>query len=184
MAPIDHTPGIRPRPTLGRRLDIMARRAFPASTTILLMLLAELPFNVTGQAALLPAVTLIAVWFWSVFRPTALPPPLVFLIGLLLDLRGYLPLGTGVLTLLIMHGIALRTRRILTQRGFAVIWLIFCLIAAGASTLTWMLTALLTWRLLPPGPAIFQAVLTASLYPVLAIPLAHAHHSVADPERA
>jgi rod shape-determining protein MreD len=184
MARIDQSPGIRPRATLGRRLDIAARRGFPVGSTILLMLITEAPFNIIGQAAFLPAVTLAAVWFWSVHRPTSLPPPLVFGIGVLLDLRGYLPLGTGVLTLLLVHGVALRLRRVFGQQRFAVVWLAFVVVAAGSSALTWLLVVLLTVRLTPAGPAVFQAVLTAALYPALAIPLAAAHRSIADPERA
>ena len=45
MARADQTPGIRPRATLGRRLDIAARHAFPAGCTVLLMLLAEAPLR-------------------------------------------------------------------------------------------------------------------------------------------
>jgi hypothetical protein len=70
-------------------MDIAARHAFPAGCTILLMLLTETPFGITDQATLLPAVTLACVYFWSLFRPAAMPPPVVFLIGLLFDLLGY-----------------------------------------------------------------------------------------------
>ena len=118
MARADQTPGMRPRATLGRRLDVAARHAFPAGCTILLMLLIETPFGIADQATLLPAVTLVCVYFWSLFRPAAMPPPVVFLIGLLFDLLGYLPLGVGPLTLLVVHGFALRWRPVLTRAGF------------------------------------------------------------------
>jgi rod shape-determining protein MreD len=180
----DQRPGIRPRATIGRRLDAAARHAFPASCTILLMLLTQTPFGIVDQAVLLPTVALASVWFWSLFRPTAMPPPVVFVIGLLLDLLGWLPVGVGVVTLLIVHGIAVRWRRLLGRQGFAVIWLVFAGIATAAAALEWALTALLTWHLLPPGPAAFQAVLSAAIYPAMAILFARAHRSIADPERA
>ena len=107
MAPPDQTPGIRPRATLGRRLDIAARHTFPAGSTIVLMLLTGTPFGFAEQAVLLPAVALACVYFWSLVRPAATPPPVVFLIGLLFDLLGYLPLGVGPLTLLVVHGLTL-----------------------------------------------------------------------------
>ena len=117
MAHIDRRPGIRPRASLGRRLDIAARVSFPACITVLLMLLTQAPLGLPEQAALLPAVALGCVWFWSLFRPDAMPPPVVFLIGLLLDLLGYLPLGVGVFTLLAVHGVAVAMRRSLSARG-------------------------------------------------------------------
>ena len=60
MAHIDRRPGIRPRPTFGRRLDIIARISFPGCITILLMLLTQMPLGIYGQAELLPAVALAA----------------------------------------------------------------------------------------------------------------------------
>ena len=84
----EQRPGIRPRPTLGRRLDVTARATLSRRCTVLLMLLTQAPFGIAGQAALLPAVTLACVCFWSLFRPAAMPPPVVFVIGLLFDLLG------------------------------------------------------------------------------------------------
>jgi len=184
MAHIDQRPGIRPRASLGRRLDIAARFGFPARITILLMLLTQAPLEIPEQAALLPAVALCCVWFWSLFRPDAVPPPVVFLIGVLLDLLGYLPLGAGAFTLLAVHGVAVSLRRSLARRGFAWIWIAFGGVAAAASLLIWLLVMLLTFRLLSPDPAIFVAILTIALYPVLAIPFAGAHRSIANPEGA
>jgi rod shape-determining protein MreD len=184
MAHVDQRPGIRPRASLGRRLDIAARISFPACTTALLMLLTQMPTGISGQAALLPAITLCCVWFWSVFRPSAMPPPMVFVIGLLLDLLGYLPLGIGVFTLLAVHGVAISMRRSLSRRGFAWIWIVFSAVAIAASALIWLLVMALTFRLLSPYPAVFTAVLAIAIYPVVAIPMAGAHRSIANPELA
>jgi rod shape-determining protein MreD len=183
MARDERIPGIRPRPSLGRRLDIMARHSFPATSTILVMLLCGLPFGIADQAALLPSVAVGCVYFWSLFRPAALPPPVVFLLGLLLDLLGYLPIGAGVLTMLILHGLVLRWRRALARRGFVVVWLALASLGMGAACLIWALASLLALRLMPVGPALFQAVLTGALYPGLAMLLTGAHRTIADPER-
>jgi rod shape-determining protein MreD len=161
-----------------------ARQTFPAACTILLMLLTEAPFGFADQAVLLPAVAVGCVFFWSLFRPASMLPPVVFLIGLLFDLLGYLPIGVGTLTLLIVHGFALRWRRVLTRQGFLAVWLAFGCFATGAAALSWALTALIGFRLLPIGPALFQAALTTALYPALATLFIRAHRTVADPERA
>ena len=184
MALSDRAPGIRVHPTLGRRLDIVWRHAFPGVTSFLLMLLAMVPYGMWGQAALLPAVTLTCVWFWSLFRPGAMGPPVVFLLGVLLDLLGFLPLGVGGLTMLVAHGIARSLRRFLARHGFLVDWLIFIAVAAGIAALNWVLVSLLTLTLVPAGPVLFQAGLSMALYPVVAVPLALAHRSFADPDLA
>ncbi|MGE0222057.1 MAG: hypothetical protein AB7F35_05980 [Acetobacteraceae bacterium] len=184
MAHSDRTPGIRPELTVRRRLNIAARHAFPASLTVLAMLFMDLPLKLPAQAFFLPAVTLISVWFWSLYRPAAMPPPVVFLIGLLLDLRGYLPPGTGVLALLITHGLALRFRRFLLQQGLPLIAVAFTCMSVGAAALIWVLTSLLTFRFLSPVVMLFQAGITAALYPLMAMALLRAHNTVADPDQA
>lgn len=184
MDRIGRTPEIRPRPTLGRRLDAMARASFPVACTMLLMLLTAMPFGLADQAALLPAIALACVWFWSLFRPASMPPAAVFLIGLFFDLLGYLPLGVGVLTLLVVHGVVVRWRPWLVRGRFVPIWLAFFGVSAGASALGWGLTSLMLFRVMPIGGAALQCALAAALYPALATLFTRAHRTLADPERA
>jgi len=162
----------------------MARRAFPASCLVLLLLLAAAPLGLPQQAILLPALALNGVFFWSLFRPASMTPPMVFGIGLLLDLLAYLPLGLGVLTLLGVHGLTIHFRRFLTRHGFMLVWTTFLLMATGASALTWLLSSVLALRWLPAAPVVLQAMLAVALYPVLATLFARAHTTIADPERA
>jgi rod shape-determining protein MreD len=137
-----------------------------------------------GQAALLPTVALTCVWFWSLFRPAAMSPPVVFLVGVLLDVFGFLPPGVGALTMLTTFGIVQRLRRFLSLQRFATIWLIFIAVACFIIVMNWALVSLLTFTLLPPGPVLFQAGLAAAMYPAVAIPLNLAHQSIADPDQA
>jgi rod shape-determining protein MreD len=181
---MDKVPGIRPRPTVGRLLDMAARRGFPGSTTALLLLVTAAPLGVPGQAELQASIALACIFFWSLFRPASMPPAVVFCIGLLADLLGYAPPGVSVLTLLIAHGLALRWRRVLARQGFLLVWLAFVGVAVGAATVQWALTSLLTFRLLPPGPGLFQAAIGAGLYPALATLLTRAHQTLAEPDQA
>ena len=173
-------PGIRPRPTPWQRLDTLARQSFAAASTALLLLTAAAPIGIPGQAQLLIAVAISCVFFWSLFRPGALTPPLVFLLGVLVDLLSYAPIGVDVVTLLLVQAVALRWRRLLVRQGFLVVWLAFILVAAGAAALQWLLTSALVIRVLPPLEAVFQAFLAAGLYPPLAVLLSRAHRTLAD----
>ena len=182
--PFDRSPGIRPRPSLGRRLDMAARASFPATSVVLLMLLAGVPLGIAGQAALVPAVAVISVYFWSLFRPASMLPVVVFPIGLLLDLLGYLPVGVGVICLLTVHGFALRWQRYLVRQRFALLWLVFAGFAVLSAALGWGLSSLLGFRLLPVRSAAVQAVVAIALYPALVVLLTRAHGSIAAPEQA
>jgi rod shape-determining protein MreD len=184
MAGPDRTPGIRPRPSLSRRLDMAARRAFPTATTALLLLVAAAPLGLPGQAELQATVAVACVFFWSLFRPASMPPLAVFALGLLADLLGYGPIGVCVLVLLLAHGVAMRWRRRLVRKGFLLVWMSFAAGSAGAAALEWLATSLLAFRLFPPAPALFQAVLGAGVYPALAVLLTRAHQTLAEPEAA
>ena len=180
----DRLPGIRARPSLWRRLDQTARLCFPTVLTMALLLVFAAPFRLPGQAELQNAAALSCVFFWSVHRPGSMLPPAVFLVGLLADLLDFAPPGVGVISLLVAHGVAVRWRRELLRLGFLPSWVAFGTIAAALAGLQWLLTCLLTFRLLPAGPALFQAVLAAGLYPLLAVLLARAHRTIAEPANA
>lgn len=178
------TPGIRPRPSLGRRLDMAARSAFPGAATAALLLVAAGPLGLAGQAELQWALVLGSVFFWSLHRPLLLPPLLVFGLGVLADLLGYGPLGVGVLVLLIVHGLAMLWRGVLASQGFMLVWVVFAGLAAGAAGLQWGLCSVLAFRLLPTQPVIFEAALSAGLYPLLAVVLGRTLHGLAEPAAA
>ena len=161
-----------PSPGLLRRLDGLARAAFPATSTAILMVMGSGP---TGIPTLVPGVALSCIVFWSIFRPAAMPPPAVFLLALLQDLLTLAPLGTGVVTLLVAHGLAVSWRRFLVRQSFFFVWLAFCGFAAGTAGLGWLLTALLAWDLPAPAPSVAQAALAAGLYPAFALVLGRVH---------
>ncbi len=154
------------------------------ATTILPLLAGGVPTALPGQAELRAALAVAAVFFWSLFRPASMPSVAVFATGLLADLLGEWPLGVGTLGLLAVHGAATRLRPALFRQGLPSVWLAFLATAAGVAALGWALSSLLAWRVLPPAPALFQAALSAGLFPPWALLLMRAHRTVAEPERA
>lgn len=170
-----------PSPGLLRRADALARAAFPAGATAALLVLAAMPVGLPGAV---PAAGLPCIFFWSVFRPAALPPPVVFGLGLLQDLLTAAPVGSGVLVLLLVHGLATRWRRFLARQSFLAVWLAYCSFAAGAAGLDWALHALLGWQLPPAPPGLHQVALTAGLYPTIAFLLTRAHEAMRHAESA
>ncbi len=161
-----------------------SRHALPASLTTAILLLLSAPLGIPGQAQLQPAWAQACIYFWSLYRPTALPAPAVFAIGLLLDLLAQSPIGIEVLILLLIHATALRARRTLTRTGFATVWLAFIGVAFAAATLEWLLVSLLTWHPLPPWPGLVECGLAVGIYPPLAFAFIKLHRGLAAPEQA
>lgn len=181
---MDKKPGIRPRLSLWHLLDVASRYAFPGVLTAAILLLLSAPLGIPGQAQLQPAWAMAAVYFWSVYRPGSMPAPLVFALGLLLDLLAQGPVGIQVLILLLIHAVALKARRDLFRSGFALVWLVFIGLAAAAAAAEWLLVSVLTFRLLPPWPGLFEFGVAAGMYPLLAVGLIRFHRGVAAPEQA
>lgn len=180
----ERLPGIRPVATLGRHLDAASRRAFPAVTAAVLLLVLAFPLPVPAAPELRQGFVLAAVFFWTVYRPRSMPPSVCFVLGLLADLLGPEPPGLTSVVLLAVHGTAIRHRIRLMRRGFLAVWLAFAAIALLASFAQWALTAALDLRMLPALPALLTATLAIGLYPFLSVLLAEAHGTVAAPEQA
>jgi rod shape-determining protein MreD len=170
-----------PAPGLLRRIDAFARLAFPGFSTAFLMVLAAAPINLPSPVF---AVALPCVAFWSVFRPAAMVPPIVFLLGLLMDLLTYAPLGSGVLVLLALHAVAVRFRFVLVRQSFLAVWLAFCLAALAGVVFYWGLQSVLALRLTPIAPALHAALLACGLYPALAYALTRIHEAMLHAEAA
>lgn len=152
---------------LWHRLDALARGLVPFATTIILVMLGALPLHVPGWAAVAPALALMAVYYWSIFRPDLLPAPAVAAVGLFQDILSGAPLGVNTLALLLVHGLVSAQRRFFLGKSFLVMWWGFMMIAAGVAAGTWLLVCALEGALLDPVPLLFRMGLTLALFPCL-----------------
>jgi rod shape-determining protein MreD len=150
------------------RLDGTARNLVPFAVTVLLIMFGMVPLGVPGFGPVMPALGVIAVFFWLVTRPDLMPAWAVFLVGLFQDLLGGGALGVGVFVLLVVYAALVGQRRYLAQASFFLIWLAFLPVAAGAFVLTWLFNGLIADALLAPGPAVSQYLSTIVFYPLVA----------------
>ncbi len=150
------------------RLDGAARGLTPFALTVLLIVFGMVPLGIPNFAPIMPALGVIAVFFWLVYRPDLMPAWAVFLVGLIQDLLGGGALGVGVFVLLVVYAALAGQRRYIAQASFLLVWLAFVPVAAGAFVLTWLFNSLIADALLAPGPAAFQYLSTVAFYPAIA----------------
>ena len=155
-------------PTVWTRLDGTARNLSPMAFTILLIMIGMVPLRVPNLAPVMPALGLIAVYFWLVYRPESMPAWAVFLVGLVQDLLGGGALGVSVFVLLVVYATLAGQRRFFSRDSFFLMWLTFLPIAAGAFILTWVFNSLIADAALDPRPAAFQYLTTVAFYPCVA----------------
>lgn len=151
-----------------QRLDVVARSLFPFLLTVLLVVVSMVPMRVPSLAPIMPALALVAVYYWAVYTPTLMPIWAVFLIGLFQDLLIGDALGAGIIALLCVHAFIGWQRRFFAQASFSMIWCMFMLVAAGAMVMTWLLTSFAMSQSVDPRPALFQYLMTVAVYPVFA----------------
>ncbi len=150
------------------RLDGTARDLAPFGLTVLLIIFGMVPLGIPNFAPVMPALGVIAVFYWLVYRPNLMPAWAVFLVGLIQDLLGGGALGVGVFVLLVVYAALMGQRRYLAQASFVLVWLAFLPVAAGAFVLTWLFNSLIADVLLAPGPAAYQYLSTVAFYPIIA----------------
>ncbi|HQT61552.1 MAG TPA: rod shape-determining protein MreD [Acidiphilium sp.] len=167
-----------------RALDRAARATLPTAVIVVVVVLLALPGLFPAASDVRAGFVMSSVFFWTIYRPAALPAPVVALIGVLLGLIGDVPLGVWSVLLLLEQAVAGMSRRILLRQGFMVIWLAFAGCALAVVTLEWLARMLLTFSTLPVLPTVLEFVTCVLIYPLVVVPLARAHAGPAAPEQA
>ncbi|MBL6932848.1 MAG: rod shape-determining protein MreD [Rhodospirillales bacterium] len=155
------------KPVFWSRLDTTARRLTPFGLTVLLVLINVLPLQMPGFARVMPLLPLMSIYLWAVHHPNLMPAYAVFLIGLLQDTLTGTPLGVNVMAYLIVYGTVVWQRRFLVGKSFAVIWVGFSLVGAGAMVITWLLISSYHSVLASPDAMAFQYLLSLGVFPLL-----------------
>jgi rod shape-determining protein MreD len=155
------------KPTFWRRLDTLARHLVPSLSIFALMLVGVVPLHIPALHAVAPALPLIAVFYWTLYRPDLLPAIAVFAAGLLQDILFGLPLGVSAVMLVLVHAAVTTQHRFFLGKSFGVVWLGFSLVAAAALALAWLVNCAYNAALIPPDAVAFQVLTTIGFFPVL-----------------
>src|SRR5437868_13417939 len=123
--------------TVLQRMDSAARRLVPVGVTLVLMLFAMTPTYIPGLAHITPMYALMAVYFWSIYRPDLLGYGATFGIGVLEDLLAGTPLGSGALILLLCQRVVFHQQKFFNNKPFGIISLPFALVPVVAGLLRW-----------------------------------------------
>lgn len=160
------------------RLDHVARSLFPFALTLLLVMVGMIPLRIPDLSPIVPSLGLIAVYYWSIYRPDLLPAWAVFVIGLIQDLLGGGPLGVHAAVFVLAWAGIGSQRRLLATGSFSLVWAVFLPTGAVAFLLIWLFHCLVVGALIQPEPAVFQYLTTVAVYPCLAWLFAQAQRAL------
>ncbi len=153
---------------IANQMDIWARQAMPVVTILVLILLARTPFSLAMFPDIAAGVTVMAVFYWTIYRPDLLPPAIVFVIGLIQDILTGGPIGLLAFVFLVIHGATLSQRTIFIGKPFSLAWLGFGVILAVALLLTWLFTCLLSASFVLMPNLLVPYVATVTSFPLVA----------------
>lgn len=136
---------------------------------LLLLNLAHLPFM--SEAGTRPAFLLIGIYFWVIFRPNFIPLPLLFLLGIFLDILSGGLVGLNTLCFMLVALLVNSQRRFLLGQSWQVIWAGFFVAALMVQSIQIIAYGLSEWQVPSLGQALASVVMSVLSYPLLLVPL-------------
>ena len=115
-----------------------------------------------------PMLLIMAVFYWSLFRPSFLGYLSLFIIGLIYDSFTLGLFGQTALTLIGLRFIVLMQRRLLINQPFWMIWIVFSVLALASAGFYYILQMIFEMHLLSPMRYLSDAVFSAILFPLIA----------------
>ena len=151
----------------GKEKSYGLKVVIPFLTVLFLIIIMILPYNTVLISDIMPFLTLIGVYYWSVFKPELLPIGVVFILGLLQDVLLGSPLGLMPLLLIVVQQFIYNQGRQFLERDYLFNWFFFVMIVAGFGFLNWGITSLYFKTLLDYWSILGQIFLTVAFYPVI-----------------
>jgi rod shape-determining protein MreD len=161
-------------------LRVIGRLGLSLLALFTLFILSAVPFKIPHFGEIRPLFMLMAVYYWTVVRPAPLPSLFIFITGLFLDLLAAYPLGMNALLLVIAQWVTGVQRKFLMGQSFLVVWAGFFLLAGAAGFVQWAFFSLFSTSLVSATPMLASVVLSAFLFPLMALALYIIHKALTD----
>jgi rod shape-determining protein MreD len=161
-------------------LGTVGRWGLALLVLFVLLALSSVPLEISHLGEIRPVFMLMAVYYWTILRPSSMLPVAVFAIGLVLDLLSAYPFGMHAFIFVVAQWITSSQRKFLLGQSFLVIWSGFAFIALGAGVLQWALFSLFNLTFLPVKAILISFVLSVFLFPLLVLPLSMVHKALVD----
>ncbi len=118
------------------------------------------------------------LYYWSIYRPTLIPPFLVFIIGICFDLLSGWPVGLSSFIFLFLRHIVVSQRLFLTGQPFTVVWIGFMIAGIGSLSLQWLLFGLTRFQWTPFYPVFLTSFVAILLFPLISVVLHFSHKAL------
>ena len=155
------------RPVAVRVVGPLQWIVYPSLLALLATLILATPVPLFGLSLPEPVIPMVLAFAWPLIRPSILAPLALFVLGLLLDLLWYTPLGLWGLTLLCVYAAILLARNFLIGQETRVLFVWYTVASLGAFFLAYVIVSIAAGR----APSLL-ALLGQVVPPLLIFPLA------------
>jgi rod shape-determining protein MreD len=114
-----------------------------------------------------PSFILMGIYFWSIYRPTLIPPLLLFVVGLIYDVLMGFPLALHSVLFIAAHWGIKNQRLFFLGQSYWVLWIGFSIICFSMLILEYLFFSILAQSFLNVGPLIGNVFLSSFLFPLL-----------------
>jgi len=154
-----------------KKIEIVARLSVPQILLIFLLLLSyiSLPLPLPYVGMVRPYLVLMGIYYWSVYRPTLVPPVLCFGLGIIMDILSGGFLGLNALVLVAVQWIVRGQRRFLMGQPYTTSWAVFALILIASALAQWGLYGLAHLQWPPLLPVAGSVILSFFLFPFVTL---------------
>ncbi|MGH1375581.1 MAG: hypothetical protein ACRBCK_04450 [Alphaproteobacteria bacterium] len=156
-------------------MDIFLRFCVAYIVMCVLFMLSIVSFATPLSTMVEIPCTLMILFYWAIYRPTLLPPVLVFIVGICADIIGGLPLGLNSFILLMVRQLIIDQRVFLTGQPFTVIWLGFSVVSTISLCVEWALFGLINLQWSQFTPVFLTAISGIMFFPIVSIILNLSH---------
>ncbi len=127
----------------------------------------------------LPLVVML-IYYWSIYRPTLIPPALVFVAGICFDALIGWPIGINSFIFLVLRQSVSNQRLFLSGQPFIVIWLGFMFALSIVFLVQWCLFSLIFFHLAAIQPLLTSLIAAILIYPLINLILSISHKILPD----
>jgi rod shape-determining protein MreD len=122
-----------------------------------------------------PLFFIMGLYYWSIYRPTLIPPIFCVITGLVMDSLIGMPLGLNAVLYTLVQTSISKQRRYLMGQTFIISWLVFGFVSFSCGFFYWFLPGLAGLNWIPDSGIFFQSLLSFFLYPFVMLILIYTH---------
>ncbi len=160
------------------QLSMVLRLCVPYMAFFVLFIFNLVPFSLSVSASIEIPFILMAIYYWSIYRPTFIPSFAVFSLGICFDLLSAMPVGLNSFVFLVVRHVVSQQRLFLTGQPFLMIWLGFILVSCVALLMQWGLFGLIQFSWSPFIPVLMMWGGGVLCFPFVTLILMLAHKAL------